>query len=280
MQKILVPTDFSNNALKAVAYAAEIAKATGAFIHLLHVIEPSINMATMHADSSDKKEIEAKSAEFNLSLKSIAEVYPHVKVIPYLAGGAVITAIFNYVEKEKIDMIIMGTSGASGLKKYIMGSVTAGVIGKTKIPVLAIPVSYQLEKPSAIMFATNQFEKDKEILEKIVAISKLFYAPVHVIIFKDKSGNKNADFIYNEEQLNSYLKFLKETFPRVEFKGAVLEGTDFEMTIDGYSNKNEIDMIAMVTYPKSFFEKVLIKSTTKQMAFHSTIPILAIPGIT
>ncbi|MEO8822312.1 MAG: universal stress protein [Ginsengibacter sp.] len=279
MQKILVPTDFSKNALKAVAYAAEIAKRSEASIHLLHVIEPSLNMTTMHVDSSDKKEVEKKSAEFNLSLKSIAEVYPDVEVIPFLEGGAVIAAIFKYVEKEKIDMIVMGTSGASGLKKYIMGSVTAGVIGKTKIPVLAIPISYELEKPDAIMFATNQFEKNNKILEKIAGISKLFSAPVHVIVFKEKGGNKNADFIYNEEQLNRYLQFLKETFPKVEFKGAVLEGTDFEITIDGYSNINEVDIIAMVTYPKSFFEKVLIKSTTKQMAFHSTIPILAIPGI-
>lgn len=279
MQKILVPTDFSKNALKAVAYAAEIAKRSGAGIHLLHVIEPSLNMSTMQVDSSGKKEVEKKSAEFNLSLKSIAEVYPEVEVIPFLAGGAVITAIFKYVEKEKIDMIVMGTSGASGLKKYIMGSVTAGVIGKTKIPVLAIPISYELEKPDAIMFATNQFEKNNKILEKIAGISKLFSAPVHVIVFKEKGGNKNADFIYNEEQLNSYLQFLKETFPKVEFKGAILEGTDFEITIDGYSNINEVDIIAMVTYPKSFFEKVLIKSITKQMAFHSTIPILAIPGI-
>jgi nucleotide-binding universal stress UspA family protein len=72
---------------------------------------------------------------------------------------------------------------------------------------------------------------------------------------------------------------LKETFPDVIFKGELLRGEDFEMAIDQYSNKNEVDIIAMVTYPKSFFEKVLQKSVTKKMAFNSTIPILAIPGI-
>lgn len=138
-------------------------------------------------------------------------------MIPYLAGGAVIASIFKYRENEKPDLVEMGTSGASGLKKYLMGSVTAGVIGKTKIPVLAIPVSYELEKTDAIMFATNQFEKNKEILDKIVALSKIFSAPIHVIVFKERGGNKNADFIYNEEQLNSYLKFLKETFPAAKF---------------------------------------------------------------
>ena len=279
MQKILVPTDFSNNALKAVAYASEIAKKSGATIHLLHVIEPSLNMTTMQTDSSGKKIVAEKTAKLNLSLKSISDVYPDVKVAPQLVGGNVITSILKYAENEKPDLIIMGTKGATGLKKIFMGSVTAGVIGKTKIPVLTVPVSYELEEPDAIIFATNQFEKNKEILDKIVSISKLFSAPVHVVVFKDIDGNKDADFIYNDEQLNNYLHFLKETFPEGDFKGEIIEGNDFEITIDAYSNKNEADIIAMITYPKSFFEKIFLKSVTKKMAFHSTIPILAIPGI-
>ncbi len=280
MQKILVPTDFSNNALKAVGYAAEIAKKSGATIFLLHVIEPTINMATMQADSSRKKVLEERRAELNLALKSIADVYPQIKVIPFLAGGAIVSSILDYAEKEEMDMIVMGTKGVSGLKKFFMGSVAAGVIGKTKIPVLTVPVSYEMEEPDAVAFATNQFEKNKDVLKKIVVFSKLFSSAIHLVVFKDINENINADLIYNEEQLNDYLQFLKETFPAVIFKGELLEGKDFEIEIDRYSNKNEVDVIAMVTYPKSFFEKVLQKSVTKKMAFHSTIPILAIPGIT
>ena len=280
MQKILVPTDFSNNALKAVGYAAEIAKKSDATIFLLHVIEPTINMATMQADSSSKKVLEERRAELNLALKSIADVYPQIKVIPFLAGGAIVSSILDYAEKEEMDMIVMGTKGASGLKKFFMGSVAAGVIGKTKIPVLTVPVSYEMEEPDAVAFATNQFEKNKDVLKKIVVFSKLFSSAIHLVVFKDINENINADLIYNEEQLNDYLQFLKETFPDVIFKGELLEGKDFEIEIDRYSNKNEVDVIAMVTYPKSFFEKVLQKSVTKKMAFHSTIPILAIPGIT
>jgi nucleotide-binding universal stress UspA family protein len=58
-----------------------------------------------------------------------------------------------------------------------------------------------------------------------------------------------------------------------------LEGKDFEIAIDKYCNKNEVDMIAMFSYPKSFVEKILRRSVTKRMAFHSIIPILAIPAI-
>ena len=280
MQKILVPTDFSNNALKAVGYAEEIAKKSGASIFLLHVIEPTINMATMQADSSRKMILKERKAELNLSLKSIADVYPQIKVVPFLVGGAVVSSILEYAENEKMDLIVMGTKGASGLKKFFIGSVAAGVIGKTKIPVLTVPVSYEMEEPDAIVFTTNQFEKNKNILEKIIAISKLFSVVIHVVVFRGIDGDEIANLIYNEEQLNDYLQFLKENFPDEVFKGEILEGKDFENEISRYTNKNDIGIIAMVTYPKSFFEKVLQKSVTKKMAFHSTIPILAIPGIT
>ncbi len=279
MQKILVPTDFSNNALKAITYASEIAQKSGAVLYLLHVIEPTINMVSMQADSSREEAVKERSELLILSQKKVADIYPGVKVIIHLSGGTPIASILNYAEKEKMDLIVMGTAGASGLKEFFMGSVAAGVIGKTKIPVLTVPVSYEMEEPDAILLATNQFEKNKNILDKVVAISKLFSAAIHVVVFKDEDGDENADFIYNEEQLKDYLQFLKETFPGVVFKSELLEGKDFEIAIDRYSNKNEVDVIAMVTYPKSFLEKVLRKSVTKKMAFHSTIPILAIPAI-
>lgn len=279
MRKILVPTDFSENALKAVGYAAEIAIKSSADIILLHVIEPAINMATMQADSSGKIVVKARTRKLNLSLKSIAGAYPDVKVIPYLAGGSVIPSILQFAEKENMDLIIMGTKGASGLKKLFVGSVTAGIIGKTKIPVLAVPVLYELKEPDVIVFTTNQFEKKKELLNKIVDISKLFSSEIHVIVFKENDADETADFIYNEEQVNDYLFYLKETFPGVIFKGQLLSGNDFEMAIDEYTSRNKVDILAMVTYPKSFFEKLLQKSVTKKMAFRSELPILAITGI-
>ncbi|MEO9003613.1 MAG: universal stress protein, partial [Ginsengibacter sp.] len=279
MQKILVPTDFSNNALKALAYAAELTQKSGATIFLLHVIEPTINMVTMQSDSSSEKVVKERSDELNLSLKSLSEVYPDSKVIPHLAGGSVISSILEYAEKEKVDLIVMGTKGASGIKKFFMGSVTAGAIGKTKIPILTVPVSYEMEEPDAILFATNQFEKDIDVLNKVVSISKQFSAIIHVAVFKDDDSDEAAEYIYNEEQLNDYLEFLKEAFPDVAFRAALLDGKDFELAIEEYSNKNEVDLIIMVTYPKSFIEKVLGKSATKNMAFYSTIPILAIPAI-
>ena len=279
MQKILVPTDFSDNALKAITYASEIAKKSGAVICLLHAIEPSINMVNPQPELFRDEVVAEKLEQLQLSQKLVTDNYPGIEIDIELSRGAVISSILDFAEREKMDLIVMGTTGASGLKEFFIGSVAAGVISKTKIPVLTVPVSYEMEAPDSILFATNHFEKNKNTLNKMVAISKLFSADVHVVVFKNIDGDKNAELIYNEEQINHYLKFLKETFPGVFFKGELLEGEDFENTIDWYCNKNEVDLIAMITYPKSVLEKVFRKSVTKKMAFHSTIPVLAIPAI-
>ncbi|HLG40211.1 MAG TPA: universal stress protein, partial [Chitinophagaceae bacterium] len=74
------------------------------------------------------------------------------------------------------------------------------------------------------------------------------------------------------------INYLKRTFPDVAFKGELLEGKEFEDTIEEYDKKNEVDIIAMITYPKGFWDKLLKRSVTRKMAFHSRIPVLAIPA--
>lgn len=278
MQKILVPTDFSKNALKAITYASEVALKSGGTIYLMHVIEPSINMTSMQSDSSRPKIVKERTSRLKIARDTVEIIYPGLKVITHLAGGETAESIVNFSEKENMDILIMGTTGASGLKKFFMGSVASSTIADSSIPVLTIPAAYEPEEPANILFATNQFEKETNILAPVINLSELFSATVHVVVFKEKDGEKHADLIYNEEQLNDYLQFLKENYPSVTFKGELLEGDDFETSLDEYSNKNGIDIVSMVTYPKSFWERAFNKSATKQMAFHSTTPLLAIPA--
>jgi nucleotide-binding universal stress UspA family protein len=69
---------------------------------------------------------------------------------------------------------------------------------------------------------------------------------------------------------------LERTYPDVLFKGEFLEGEDFESTIEEYNDKNGVDIIAMITYPKTFWDRLLNKRVTKEMAFHSKIPVMAV----
>jgi nucleotide-binding universal stress UspA family protein len=281
MKRILIPTDFSKNFTKALTYAGEIAQRTGAVIYLLHVIEPVIDRIRQPFPLHEKLQeeiVKARLADLQTTKRSMAGMYPGLTIETKLTKGTVTTSILDCAENIQADLIVMGTQGATGLKEIYMGTVAAGTIGRTQIPVLAVPNEYVYEVPDCILFATNHFEENKNLLNKIVEMANLFSAAIHVAVFVDTDTAEATDYIYNTRQLNHYLKFLKNAYPDVVFKAELLEGSEFEETIETYDTKNEVDIIVMITYPKSFWEKLMKKSTTKKMAFHSKIPVLAIPA--
>lgn len=282
MKKILVPTDFSDNAMKALLYAAEIAKKNGAIIFLLHVIEPvGINLRQHYTPFYNRYLDESGNTglwELDSIRNNIASAYPDIKMETKIVEGATAISIVDFAESNQIDLIVMGTKGATGMTEIFIGSVAADTIGRTKVPVLAIPDEYVMEVPDAILFATNNFEENKDLLNKIVEVSKLFSTTIHVAVFVDTDNAEASDYLFNTRQLNRYMEFLQKTFPGVSFLGELLEGEEFEEVIKKYDDKNEVDIIAMITYPKNIWERLMKKSVTKKMAFHSKIPVLAIPA--
>jgi nucleotide-binding universal stress UspA family protein len=281
IRSILVPTDFSANAMKAAQYAASIAQKSVAMVYLMHVIEPIEDSIRQPFPLYEKLigEIENNSIkEMNTFQGDLAAACPSIKTETEIVKGTTTSAIIDFAERQQIDLIVMGTKGATGLKEIFMGSIAAGIIGQTKIPVLAVPDEYQLEVPDGILFTTNRFEENKELLNKIIEMATLYSASIHVAVFVDTNTAEAIDYIYNTKQLNHYMDFLKKAYPDVVFKGELLEGNEFEERIEKYDTKNKVDIIAMITYPKSFWEWLMKKSVTKKMAFHSKIPVLAIPS--
>lgn len=281
MKKILVPTDFSANAMKAATYAAEIAQKTGAAVSLLHVIEPvtdRIRQPYALHERLDEEIANNRQTELLELQKTIKDIYPDIEAGISLDKGIVRNSIIDFAKDNSADLIVMGTKGAHGMKEVFLGSVTAGVIGRTTIAVFAIPEQYELEPPDAILFATNHFEENKALLNKIVEIAKIFSAVFHVIIFTDTDTADATNYLNNFRHLDHYLDFLNKNFPGITFKGDLIDGEEFEETVERYDNNNEVDIIAMITYPKSFGERIMKKSMTRKMAFHSKIPLLAIPS--
>lgn len=281
MKKILVPTDFSENAAKALLYAAEIASKTGAEINLLHVAEPLTNNIRQPYPLHEKleHEIERNRMKQLDELQAwVAGTHPAVKATIHLLKGTVVTAVLDFTETHSVDLIVMGTRGASGLKEVFMGTVSAAIIGRARVPVFTIPAEYEAKEIDHMLFATNRFEKHAGLLTTITSIATLFSANLHIAVFLDTDTADASDFMYNTRELSHYLAFLKKSYPGVVCSGDLLEGKDFEQTVEGYQTGKGVDIIVMVTYPKSFWDRLLRKSVTKRMAFHSNTPLLALPG--
>ncbi len=277
--KLLVPTDFSKNAQKGVEFATNMAKKSGSEVVLLHAHQ------IINTDSASRRLL---FEEYNLSVarklneelkvqkRKVAMANPGITVSAELYSNEVKSSIVDASETLGSDLIVMGTQGASGLKNFFMGSVTAKVIGRATVPVLAVPRLYKWKDPENILLATNNFETHPEILDTIFKLVDLFKANLHVIVFTDADSPEPEE--YYKKSLDDYHKFLERIKKNIPITSAHLKGIEFEDAVQQYINDHSIDMLAMITYKRNFLENIFHRSATKNMAYRTRIPLLAIPA--
>lgn len=280
MKKILVPVDFFGNSMKAARYAAMLAEKSGAALSIFHVFEDVADLAQQPFSLGEKyfEEIQiARLQDLEDSRKKLAAEFPSVVIETTMEKGSSIDTILRFAGKCLPDLLVMGTKGASGMKELLIGSIAAGVIGQSKWPVLTIPDEYEKGLIDAIVVTTNHFEKNTLLLKPVIDIAGLFSAAVHVVVFVDTDTAVAVDYTNNNWELNNYVDLLKKTFPEITFKAELIDGKEFEPAVENYYKANEADIIAMFTYHKNTWERIWKRSVTKKMAYHSKIPILAIP---
>lgn len=282
MKKILVPTDFSSCANNAIDFAVQTAKYIPAEVTLFHSFEINGNMYTDYM-GVNKEFNQSLLDEIHLKLQEVKksiEESEGVKVSTYVAVTPLVNAILEVSEEKEIDLIVMGTFGASGLKEKLWGSKTAALIGKTKVPVMAIPYEYEWKKPEKFLFATNHFENNPTILDLLFEMSDLYMAQLQVAVMSDEEHDKPEVLIEHGRNITRYEKLLKEDFLEDTLTVSRLNGTHFEEALQDYINKNAIDILVMITYhrERSFWDRIFHPSKSKRMSYHSNIPVLVIPG--
>lgn len=280
MKKILVPTDFSGCAEHAVDFAVQSAKLFPAEITLFSAFELMGDIYTDYMginkefNQSQLREVYSKLAD----LKKNIEERDGVVVDTSVFTGSVKEGILQAGVEKNIGLVIMGTAGATGIKEKLWGSKTADIIGKSLVPVLAIPSGYSWKKPGKILLATNHFEKDREMLDFIFELADLYKAQVQVVVFTDEEKDETITLLEHSRRVPEYEKILKDQYKTATLTVTNLFGSAFEETLQDYISKNEIDILAMITYKRSFPDSLFHPSMTKRMAYHTKIPLLAIPA--
>ena len=279
--KILVPTDFSKNAQKGIEFATHLAKKiAGSEIILLHaheVIKSDSARSLLLFEEYNLSVAKKLRDELNIQRRKISSRNPDVKVSAEFYSREVRNSIIEASETLGVDLVVMGTQGASGLKNFFMGSVTTKVIAKATIPVLAIPRLYTFKEPKKILLATNNFETHPAVLDPIWKSVDLFNAQLHVIVFTDKDSLVQKQ--YNARGLEEYTQFLQRINRDASITAEHLEGDEFENTVQQYIDRHEIDMLTMITYKRNFLQNMFHRSATKSMPYRTRIPLLAIPAL-
>lgn len=279
MKTIVVPTDFSPNATKALDFAVQIAKQASAKLIIIHaciLLDIVFKDHIEREEEYNRKITDEATTSLNLLEKSIAEA-EHLAVETQLYKGPVEETILVAADEYQADLIVMGTLGNSGIKEKIFGSKTSAIIGKTKVPVLAVPLLSEWNIPTTILLAVNDFEQDPIITKLVFELAGLFGATVRLISFTEETVSTSV-FRQRGMDVLSFQNKLENTYKGITIKTTHLDGHKFRQTLDAYITEKNIDIVAMVTHKRNFLENILNRSMTRKISYYTRIPLLALPA--
>ena len=260
MKSILVPIDFSENAMSAVNYAGALAKHLQLDLHLLHAIHnpvPDINSSVIlmevlmdNAKSFANQKLDATSE----SLQEEFGITPQI----HMDFGLAADYIIQESESLDVDLIVMGTSGASGFIDSLLGSVTSSVIKRGKKPVMAIPDEAKYEKLKVIAMANDHQESMAFEMSFIHEFAQKMESRLDIIFIKSENTKYYQEMILNDIKLRQVSIWAP----------SIYEG------ITTYLERESADLLVLKQHDRNFFEDLIHKSTTKEILRKSSIPLL------
>ncbi len=277
MLHVLIPTDFSENSWNATKYGLQLLKDEDCTFYLLHINPiPSYTGAGTSVKGSSKLIKETVIKESN---KSLDELLIRIENLQNNNKHSFTTiALYDYfvdsvkreVENKKIDLLIMGTKGASGLKKVTMGSNTGDVITKVKCPLLAVPENAIFKIPKEIAFPTDYYlGYDLKVLDTLLEMVNRNQSILRILHISKNGEGLSEGQLKNKEFLDDYLKDIEHSFHS-------LTGTDLETAVQCFTESRDIHMIAMVAKSLNFFQRILFRPKVEQISYHTDIPFLVL----
>jgi nucleotide-binding universal stress UspA family protein len=282
MKTILIPTDFSENAHHALRFALYLSENVPFKICILHWTEILIPTST---PTSHYKEL--YDQQFDSKLKALkADIHKVLKSIDHQSDESSIQYILKdsssfedstieAIKENKVDLVIMGTHGASGIKKIFFGSNTTQIIDKAQIPVIAVPSSYPISPIHKIAYASDLKDVVGEVGE-LVKFASLLKASIEIFhVFPSFPQWVDP----SEENIAKLTEQLAKAYPHQHFTIRVVQTykeNDVVSGIETYTKSFRPDIMAMFTVKRTFWDKLFDASRTEEYAFNATIPLLTL----
>ncbi len=277
MKKIIIPTDFSDNAYNAIRYALHLFKDVECSFYLLHTYTPAIYQAEYVLGSpgqiglADVYEENSITQLEEIKNKLIKEFHnTKHKFLTHSAFNILVDEILEITQNEKIDLVVMGTQGASGAKEIFLGSHAVHVIKKATCPVIAVPSNYIYEKPKEILFPTDfEIKYKKKQLKMLLDIVEKHISRIEVLHVATGYGLK-VNQLENKQKLESLLVNPAHIFHELPDQNVI-------DAINNFRQKKRMHLLAMVQNKHTFLERLFIEPVIKKIGFHIDIPFMVIP---
>lgn len=280
MKSILLPTDFSKISLNAIDYAMELFKNEECEFYFLNIQKASSfvsdDLMTMSSSATIYQTIiDTAQKSIKNVINTIKSYYKNDKhqfysVVDY---DNFIDGINQICESREIDLIVMGTKGATGAESALFGSNTVRVMQRCHTPVLAIPGKCKYEDIDKIGFTSDYLSHYKrEELKSLFCIANLYNAKVEVI------------HIANEKELSPTQKenkaFLDSIFKDLKHEFIDLEKADLFKTVEKYVFDNNIKMVAMSSKKYSFLDRLFTRHNVEKFGYKIRVPYLVMEDTT
>ncbi|MFT4833076.1 MAG: nucleotide-binding universal stress UspA family protein [Psychroserpens sp.] len=276
-QRVLLPTDFSKNALNAIRYALDMYKDLHCELYLLNVFqvdEYSLDNMMVPEPGNRVYDAAKKDSEDEFQkLLDILELHttnPKHTYHTISSYNSLIDAIEDTIAKKDIDIVVMGTKGATGAKGVIYGTNTVATMEAiTDCPVLSVPEGFRFSPPVEIVFPTDYKTSFKRReLTHLLDISKMHSTPVRVLHIMEETKLSKA------QEANKEL--LEIILADVEYSFHSLSDTKVHKGIGFFIESRGSDMVAFLNKKHSFFGILFTKPLVKDIGYHARIPILVL----
>ena len=270
MKQIIVPIDFSDTSVNAAKYAIELAKnISGAHITLYHVYS-NISFSTLTSKDENSRQM-VSEAELKALRTKIESGFDSISCVA--EPGSFVETIAEYALGNHANLVIMGITGSSKISHVFMGTNTLNVIRNISCPVMIIPPNASYTGLKKVVF-TSDF-KDVARTTPFASITKI------LDIFKPHLDILNVDsehFVELTDEFKLEKGAMQDKLAAYNPEFSFLRAYDFIDGISSFVESRNIDAIITVPRKHNFLSQLFVTSNTKKLAYHSSVPIIAIPG--
>lgn len=272
MKRILVPTDFSEQAENALKLAAQLARKHDSEIYLLHMLELPLDLVdpVMGSRSNDLPE-----ALFFMKLAR--KRFDEIMSQPYLQGIDVQEKVHFHAAFEGImetskecdcDLIVMGSKGANGFKEMFVGSNTEKVVRTSDIPVLVIKNDHPNYRVKNFVFATDFDSEAKKILPQVTRFANFFEAKLHLVYI-----NTASNFLSSDEAELQMEDFMRDCgFDNYTLN--VFNDRTVESGILNFAKKLDSNLVGIGTHGRSGIAHFFNGSISEDLVNHANRPVI------
>jgi nucleotide-binding universal stress UspA family protein len=269
MKKILVPCDFSKPAVNAFRLALDIAKQSKGTVHLLNVVElpimhDTVLMPVLNFERELLKEMREKSEQ---QFDKLAGTYnaEKIKTVSKVVFGATSRMILDYAEAESVDLIVMGSHGATGLREVFLGSNAEKIVRKSNVPVLITKENTKASITDIVFPNTLDTEHQEDLVMKIKALQHFFKAKLHILWI-----NTPLSFTSDSITMDRMRAFAKRYMLK-DYELHVYNHRDEEQGILEFTHSIKGNLVAMATHGRRGIAHMLNGSLAEDVVNHTDL---------